>query len=470
MSDGALKGRWRDILRARGLGCLAALGFCIWLHAADSLVVATVMPSAVAEIGGLAVIGWPVLLYQLGSIVAGITAARLAGHFGLRGAIVGAACVYAFGCVLSGVAPTILILLLGRLLQGIGGGSLVATAFVAVFHLYDEAAWPRLLALLSGVWGVSALVGPLIGGLFATAGHWRGAFLAFALQGAAAALVAAGTLEVGQHPPVERGAAPVLRLLLLSAGIMTIAIAGIEASALTALATALLGLALLVAFLRIDGHSRARLLPRGAFDLRRPQGAGIVMSLTLSMATIPFTVYGPLLMETLYGASPVEAGLMITVEAVSWTVAALLVAGARPALEPLFIRGGAVTVLAGVLGFTILVPLGPLPALLPCAVLQGAGFGAAAAFVSRRAIAHLPPDERSTGASAMASSQLAGYALGAGISGMAANMAGFAGGLAPATAAAAAPWIFGIFLPLGLVGLSAAWRIAAPRREAPAPA
>lgn len=459
---------WRAIVRARGAGCIAALGFCIWLHAADSLVVATVMPAATAEIGGLALIAWAVLLYQLGSIVTGIAAARLARRLGLRAAIAGAALLYALGCILSGVASAISLLLLGRLLQGLGGGWLVSTAFVAIFHLYDKAAWPRLQALLSGVWGVSSLIGPLIGGLFTGAGLWRGAFLAFAVQGVAAALIASRAMARGQRPEVERGTAPLAQLALLAAGILAVAVAGVEASVPRALAAAFLGIALLAAFVHVDQRSRGRLLPQNAFDLRRPQGAGIAMILTLSMATIPFTVYGPLLMETLHGATPLVAGLMITVEAVSWSVTALWVAGAPPSREPMLIRGGAVAIVAGATGLVPLMVTGPLAALVPCAILQGAGFGAAAAFVSRRAVASLPPGERSAGASTMASSQLAGYALGAAISGMAANMAGLAKGLTPLTATAAAPWVFGVFLPLGLVGLRAAWKISAPMPEAPA--
>ena len=85
-------------------------------------------------------------------------------------------------------------LLAGRLVQGLGGGMLVALAHVSVSRLYEPRLWPRLYAIMSGLWGASALAGPLVGGLFADAGHWRGAFWAF---GAQAALVAvAGGLGV----------------------------------------------------------------------------------------------------------------------------------------------------------------------------------------------------------------------------------------------------------------------------------
>ena len=77
-------------------------------------------------------------------------------------------------------------MLLGRLAQGFGGGGLVAVAFIAVQKLFDRSIWPQLFALLSAIWGISAFLGPLIGGLFAQADWWRGAFWFFGAQAAIA--------------------------------------------------------------------------------------------------------------------------------------------------------------------------------------------------------------------------------------------------------------------------------------------
>ena len=136
----------------------------VWLHAADSLLAATVMPSAVAEIGGLAFIYWTVALYQLGSIVAGAVTGILTLRFGLGTAMTLAALVYAGGCALERARPGHGVMLLGRLLQGCGGGWMVALSHVGLTQLFPPERWPQLLAVISGVWGVSALTGPLIGG------------------------------------------------------------------------------------------------------------------------------------------------------------------------------------------------------------------------------------------------------------------------------------------------------------------
>ena len=163
-----------------GWPTVAVLCLGVWLHAADSLLAATVMPSAVAEIGGLAFIYWTVALYQLGSIVAGAVTGILAIRLGLSAAMAVAALVYAAGCAISALAPDMSAMLIGRLLQGWGGGWMVALSHVGVTQLFAPERWPHLLAVISAVWGVSALLGPLIGGGFATAGLWRGGFWAFA--------------------------------------------------------------------------------------------------------------------------------------------------------------------------------------------------------------------------------------------------------------------------------------------------
>ena len=128
-------------------------------------------------------------------------------------------------------------------------------------------------------------------------------------------------------------AVPAGRILALSAGVVAVLAAGVQAAPLAALLLAMLGLGLLAAALRLE-RRRNQLFPPRPLDLRRPWGPGYVMILALSVATVPFTVYGPLLMETLFGATPLVAGFTIAVESVSWTLAAIVFAGAGPRLEP----------------------------------------------------------------------------------------------------------------------------------------
>ncbi|MEJ8570309.1 MFS transporter [Microbaculum marinum] len=451
---------FRTIVLQSGIGRVAILCLGVWLHAADSLLAATVMPSAVADIGGLDYIYWTIALYELGSISAGFLAGLLAVSFGLRLAMAGAALVYALGCGASAFAPDMATMLIGRMLQGVGGGWMIALCHVGMAQMFPERHWPKLLALISATWGASALVGPLIGGAFATIGLWRGAFVAFGLQAVVFAILALMLLETGRSKVVEEAVLPWRRLVLLSSGVLLILIAGIHPAPLLALLLVLAGFGLMLLALRLDGRGRGRLLPARPFDIRAPWGAGFTMVLTLSIATVSFTVYGPLIMESLFGVTPFMAGLMIAIESVSWSVAAIVFVNARPRLEPWLIRFGALAITGGIVGFALVMPSGPLSALVPWAMLQGAGFGVAWAFILRRIVASVPAGERERAASAAPTLQMAGYAIGAALSGIVANAAGLGDGLSPEAVERTAFWVFAAFLPIAAVGCLAAWRLA----------
>src|SRR5262245_12435532 len=131
-------GAWRDLAASGGLGRFVLICLGAYLHAADTLVTATLVPAIVGDIGGVAYVGWTISLYQIGAIIAGSAAGMLCGRHGTRSVLVGAALVYAIGCVMDALAPTMAMLLAGRLVQGIGGGMLVALTSVAIQQSFAE--------------------------------------------------------------------------------------------------------------------------------------------------------------------------------------------------------------------------------------------------------------------------------------------------------------------------------------------
>lgn len=457
---GPAEATWKDLMVGGHLPVFLVLCLGIWLHAADSLLVATVMPSAVGEIGGVPYISWTIALYQLGSIVAGAATGLAAVRFGLRNAMVLAAFIYAIGCVASALAPDMAVMLIGRGLQGIGGGFLLALAYVAISQLFPAGLMPRLMAIMSGVWGASALCGPLIGGFFASIGLWRLSFWAFAVQAVLLALAVVLLLRRARAATAETPPrVPYRRMLVLAAGIMAIALAGAEVSLVGSTLFCLGGVLLLALLFRLDRSHENSLFPSQQLDPRHTVGAGMVMILACGIASMSFVTYGPLLMEVLFGADPLTAGYMVAVESVAWTVAALLIAGARPGSEALIIRGGSVLITVGVIGFAVTMPDGPLWALIPWAILQGAGFGFAWGFIARRVVAAADSAERGKASAALPTTQLIGFAIGAAASGIVANAAGFADGVTLGDAETVAFWVFAAFIPIALVGNVAAWRL-----------
>lgn len=452
---------WRDLSRDGNLARLVLVCFGVWLHAADGLMVVTMMPRIVADIGGARLISWTIMLYEIGSIVAGASAAFLCMRHGLRAAMTGAALIYLAGCVVSALAPQMWIMLAGRLAQGVGGGGMVALSFVAVGLLFARALMPRVMAAISALWGSSAFIGPLVGGVFADAGYWRGGFWFFALQaGVLAAFLALSAALPARGVEMKLpGGLPFRRLAVLSAGVVAIAWAGIEVSFSATPVFLLAGFLLVGLFLVMDGrHDDDRLLPPHPLHPGDGVGAALLMVLCFSAATIAISIYGPLLLVVLHGVSALAAGYVIAASAIGWSVMAVVVSGAGERHDGKLIMGGMLMLTASIVGFTFAVPHGPLWAVAALAAVEGCGFGMAWTFILRRVTVLAQPGETERSASALPTVQRLGYAAGAAYAGIVANAAGVAGGMDRATAQSVGFWIFAACLPVALVGLLSALR------------
>jgi len=455
-----------DGLSLRGYGAALILVCAgVWLHAADSLLVATMLPALVAEIGGEALIGWTVSLYEIGTILTGTASGLLAARYGVRLPMAVAAAAFAAGCAISALAPSMWVVLAGRLLQGLGGGGLMALAFVATSVLFPGPLVPRAIAAISALWGVSAFLGPLIGGLFVEYADWRGGFWFFGAQAVALSLWIGFGSGLGGRPPPDPARTAVFssRLLLLAAGVVLIAYGGIDVGPLRTASFVLAGIAAIIAFLVLDARGgENRLLPRRAFDSAAPVGSGLVMIFCLAIATIAVTAYGPLFIVLLHGASALVAGYIVACASIGWTVAAVLVVASAERHDRTLIGAGMLVVSASIPGFLYSIPDGPVWLIAVFAALQGAGFGMAWAFVLRRMTALAPADDTERVAGALPTVQRLGYAIGAAYVGIVANAAGFAGGADKAGIAEAARAVFAAAIPFAVIGLAATARFVFP--------
>ena len=165
---------WAALLMPEWLPLLAVLLGGVLLHSMNVLMLATVLPSIVEEVGGTAMMSWPTTAFLASSIVAATCTGHLTSQFGARTAFAAGAVVFGVGALICALAPSMGFVVAGRFVQGFGGGVLSAMAYVLVANAFPEPIWPRVGALLSGVWSLSILVGPLVGGAFATWGNWRG--------------------------------------------------------------------------------------------------------------------------------------------------------------------------------------------------------------------------------------------------------------------------------------------------------
>jgi MFS family permease len=446
----------------------ALLCLGIWLNAADTLVTATIMPSVAREIGGYQYFGWSVAAYLTGSIVAGACSGKLSMALGLRTATALTGLTYAIGCAMSALAPEFVTFILGRLIQGLGAGAVVALCYVAITALFPEHLWPRVYGAVAGVWGAATLLGPMLGGLFAAAGFWRGAFWMFVVQAIIFVAAVLVMLPAGKRDE-GRSRIPTLQLILLVIGVTLIGAAGVVHSSQWAIALAIGGVIGMAAMLAANTRTHDRLLPKAAADLTTATGLGLLTIFATEAAVIGFTVYGPAFIQARHDASPLIAGYVTGAIAAGWTLCAMLVGHTPAEKDGRLVRLGAGVILLGAILSAWTVARGSLWEITAAFGVLGCGFGLCHSFVARRTIGGAPADEQAMASSAVPTAQLIGGAAGSAGAGAMANVLGFSHGIDLTLAPTNGLILFGAFLPLAVVGFAAAWRLGAKPAPAPSP-
>src|SRR6266446_7923161 len=292
MRERLIESSWRALLAPRLALPLGVLLGGVLLHSMNVLVTATLLPSIVADVGGANLMSWPTTAFVASSIVAATGTGIVSSVVGNRRAFCGGAVIYAAGAILCALAPSIGVVIAGRFVQGLGGGLIAALAYVLVRNIFPEGLWPRVFGVLAGVWSVSVLLGPLIGGLFAGYGNWRGAFFAVSgvggLLGIAALCVLPANAASGD---AIESRVPVLRVTLICAAIALLSLAGVSMGPAIKSALIVAAIGAFVLMLRIDRGAALAFLPSDAFSLRSPTGAGLWMAFLLSAAYSPLAIY-----------------------------------------------------------------------------------------------------------------------------------------------------------------------------------
>src|ERR1041385_7559498 len=216
------KGAWSDIFR-NGLGLYSArvIGG-IAMHATQMLVIAIIMPTIVADIGGADYYTWTAMLYTIGAIVGGASTGTVWARLGARRSYVLGALVFALGTVCCALAPGIGALSAARTVQGWAGGLVAGSGMALITSLYGARLRTRIIAVSQGTFTACHLSGPVVGGMFAAMNWWRGSFwvmvpfmLAFAGIAYACIPEGIGDEARGQRPPPL----PLLRLGSLAVGV-----------------------------------------------------------------------------------------------------------------------------------------------------------------------------------------------------------------------------------------------------------
>jgi MFS family permease len=289
----------------------------VFLAAMQSLAVTTVMPVVSADLDGASLYAVAFAGTIATSVIGMVAVGAWCDRGGVLAPLTAAVALFVVGLILSGLAPSMGILVAGRLIQGLGIGGQTVALYVVVARVYPPAVHGRVFAAFSAAWVIPSLIGPFIAGAVAEYLHWRWVFL-----GVAVLTVVAFTLVVLRlyHRPLGTDHPATGRILPRLACAVAVAVGALALSLAGELGTwAWLAVAASIA---IIGLACRPLLPPRTLAAGRGLPSVVLMRGLIAGALFGAEIYVPYLLIDHYDFSPTWAGLGLTAAALAWAGAA----------------------------------------------------------------------------------------------------------------------------------------------------
>ncbi len=349
------------------------------LASLDATVVGTAMPSIVGKLGGFSLYSWVFSVYLLTSTTTVPIYGKLADLYGRKPLFLLGSGLFLLGSIASGAAQSMEQLILFRALQGLGAGAVLPLVLTIIGDIYDIAQRARIQGFFSGVWGISSVVGPALGGVIVDHFSWRWVFyinVPFGLLSMVLLLVA-----FKENIERTRHRLDYLGTFALTGSIVALLFGLLQGGAswawlsLPSLALFATFVVLLLVFLWQEQRAPEPILPLTLFK-NRIIAVSSIGGLILGVSLFGISTYVPLFVQGVKGGAATDAGFILTPLLLSWPLASL--AGGR-----LVIRFGYRTValvgsLLTLVGTAMLLLLGRdtgLPFLIVSMAFAGTGLG-----------------------------------------------------------------------------------------------
>jgi EmrB/QacA subfamily drug resistance transporter len=294
----------------------------LFLASMESTVVATAMPTIVGQLGGLEHYSWVFSAFMLASTTAVPLYGKLSDLYGRRRLYVSAMALFLIGSVWCGLANSMTSLIFARALQGIGAGGIMPLAFILIGEMFTLEQRAKMQGLFSGVWGVSSIIGPLLGGFLVDQLSWRWIFYINVIPGLlAAALVALAWRDHHAHgqarPAIDYAGAALLTIgvVMLLLGLM-----GTGTSSWLLISGAVV---LFIVLLWVERRAADPVLPLPLFRDRLFTTATLHGILT-GWALFGSVSFIPLFVQAVLGTTATQAGITLTPLLLGWVTASII--------------------------------------------------------------------------------------------------------------------------------------------------
>ncbi|HRW37085.1 MAG: MFS transporter [Acidimicrobiales bacterium] len=431
----------------------------ITLVAFEAMAVATIMPDVKDDLGGLALYGWVFSGFSLASLAGIVVAGQLADRRGLVVPYVAGLGLFTAGLVVGGLAPSMPVLVAGRVLQGFGAGAIPATAYAAIARGIPPALRPKMFAVMSTAWVVPGLAGPAAALGIEHALSWRAVFLVLIPL-----VVVAGAMTLPALRSLARAVEATTsaqrdsdRRRLGQVGLLVVGVGSIfTASSLDAWPAVL---ALVAVGLVLAARSLVHLLPPGSLRFAAGVPAAVSVRGVLTFAFFCADAYVPLAVVDGRGGAAWIGGAALTASALAWASGSWLQARLIDVRGPRWLdQVGFASLVVASLALLAMVRGGPLGLAVVAWAIGGFGIGLAYAPLSVTVLGAARPGEEGASSAAIQLTDGLGIALGTGLGGWIVAV-GDDRGWAVATSTT---WVFALAGIVAVGGVVASARL--PRR------
>jgi MFS family permease len=441
---------------------LLVVGLCtaVTAIAFESVSVATAMPAAARDLDGFDLYAWAFSLFLIGQLFATVAGGRLCDRLGPARPMAGGLALFAVGLVVAATAPTMGVLVAGRLLQGLGAGTLSISLYVVIAQVFDAHQRPTVFSFFSTAWVLPSFVGPVVAAWLTHHLGWQAVFWAvLPVVALGAAMTLPPVIGTTGVPPVADPADRARPTPLWAAGLAAVGAAALQVAGqhLTAL-----GLVAGVAGLLLVAASLPRLMPPGF--LRFGPGLPPVITVRALMAGAFFgaEAFLPLMLVEQRHLSLLVAGSALTLGALGWTAGSWLQSRrSLPLRRDHIIALGAASLATGVAAVTLVTALQLWVGLVALGwVLAGLGMGLSTASTSVATMALSGPAEQGRNASSLQFGEAFGGGLFIGVGGSV-----FAALRGTGTPTATFTGVLATMLVVAVLAVLASWRTG-PIRDA----
>lgn len=302
-----------------------ALMLGMFLAALDTTIVGTALPSIVGKLGGITLYSWVFSAYLLTSTTTVPIYGKLADLYGRKPLFLFGTGLFLLGSIASGAAQSMEQLIIFRAVQGLGAGAVLPIVLTIIGDIFSLEERAKVQGLFSGVWGVSSVVGPAVGGLIVDHFSWRWVFYVNVPFGLLSALLLIFSFQ--EHIERKKHRLDYLGTLTLTGSIVALLFALLQGgtawawNSFPSIGLFVAAVALLVWFLYTEKRAEEPILPLSLFKSRIITISSIG-GVILGVLMFGITSYVPLFVQGVKGGSATSAGITLVPLLLAWPIAA----------------------------------------------------------------------------------------------------------------------------------------------------